>query len=84
MYVVKENEFSYWKSDETGKRAGSFKDCDKFKFWIVAYFKYSDQIEYGAKIVKIKRLKYKERNVNDLICFLMWILLLVILTINIL
>ena len=54
-WVVKESSCGYWEDIGTCKRTTDLKSCDKFRFWIVAFFCYLDQIAYGAKIVRLDK-----------------------------
>ena len=52
-YVV-EDCYGYWEDMGSYKRTTDLKHCDKFRFWIVAFLMYFDQIIYGSKIVKVE------------------------------
>lgn len=58
-WVVKESGF-YWEDCGDFKRSTDLNNCTKFRFWIIAYLTFLDQIAYGAKIVRFdKEIKEK-------------------------
>jgi hypothetical protein len=58
-WVIKDSGF-YWEDCGDFKRSADLNNCTKFRFWIIAYLTFLDQIAYGAKIVRFdKEIKEK-------------------------
>lgn len=54
-YVVKHPHYGYWEDTGYCKQTGELENCDKFRFWLVAFLAYFDQIVDGdGKIEKIE------------------------------